>query len=175
MASTYYTAPTLSADGETADAADINEINNATLAAFELIEADWPSDVSVTQRGFSVSLVASDTDVAVADGTSGFCVPETLDGMNIVDCVASVYTAGTTGTTDIQIRRSRAGADVDVLSTKLTIDSAEVSSITAAAPFVINTSNDDLAEGDILFVDIDAISTTTAPKGLFVTVMAELP
>lgn len=38
--SDHYTAPPQSADGETADAADINSINSATGAAFESLEAE---------------------------------------------------------------------------------------------------------------------------------------
>ena len=112
--------------------------------------------------------------VAVADGVYAFCVPASMANMDIIACVATVHTAGTTSTTDIQIRRRRDTTDVDVLSTKLTIDTGETSSITAVNPFVVNTANDDLDEGDLIFIDIDAISTT-APKGLFVTVMAQLP
>ena len=38
--SDHYTAPPQSADGETADAADINSINSAAEAAFESLEAE---------------------------------------------------------------------------------------------------------------------------------------
>jgi hypothetical protein len=61
-----------------------------------------------------------------------------------------------------------------MLSTKLTIDSGETGSDTAATPAVINTSYDDVATNDLLRIDIDAISTT-APKGLIVTLEFRLP
>ncbi|MCK5617637.1 hypothetical protein KAR91_88045 [Candidatus Pacearchaeota archaeon] len=161
------------AAGDGVTYASIGEMNTGTEAA----KAASPDNLAGShfgERGFNVALVASNVDVAVSDGIYAFCVPAALAGMNIVNCVATVHTAGTTGTTDIQIRRRRDTTDVDVLSTKLTIDSGETSSITAATEFVVNAANDDLVEGDLLFVDIDAISTT-APKGLFVTVMAQLP
>lgn len=50
-----------------------------------------------------------------------------------------------------------------MLSTAMTIDSAETSTSTAATPPVIDTANDDVATGDVIRIDIDAISTT-APK-----------
>jgi hypothetical protein len=61
-----------------------------------------------------------------------------------------------------------------MLSTKLTIDSAETGSDTAAAAAVINTSTDDVATNDLLRIDVDAVSTT-APKGLIITLEFQLP
>lgn len=111
-------------------------------------------------------VVASDTDVSTGDGKFFFRVPKELDGMDLVDCEATVYTAGTTNTTDIQIRNKT--DSVDMLSTKLTIDSGETDSSTAATPAVIDTDNDDVAEADVLAIDIDQVSDT-APKGLVIS------
>lgn len=74
---------------------------------------------------------------------------------------AEVLTAGTTGTTDIQIYRMRGTSDM--LSTKITIDSGETGSDTAAAAAVIDSSYDDVVSYDVLRIDVDAVSTT-APK-----------
>lgn len=112
------------------------------------------------------------TDVATGDGKAYVNIPASLNGFDIVTVHARVITAGTTGTTDIQI--ANVTDSVDVLSTKLTIDSTETGSNTAATPAVINTSNDDLATNDLLRIDVDAISTT-APKGLIVTIEARKP
>ena len=119
-------------------------------------------------RDVSFVITESDTDTAVADGKSGWSVPVSMNGMVLSALVATVHTAGTTGTTDIQVRRRRDTTDADMLSTKLTIDSGETRSTTAATAAVINTSNDDLASGDLIFIDVDAVSTTAA-KGLTVT------
>jgi hypothetical protein len=57
MPNSYYTIPTANADGETADAADVNTVSEATDAAFDLVEA------AVT------AIAASDTDwAALAQG-----------------------------------------------------------------------------------------------------------
>lgn len=92
--------------------------------------------------------------------------------MNLVRVHARVITAGTTGTTDIQI--ANVTDAVDMLSTKLTIDSAATGSDTAATAAVINTATDDVVTNDLLRIDIDAASTTK-PKGLIVTLEFQLP
>ena len=92
--------------------------------------------------------------------------------MNLVEVHAEVITAGTTNTTDIQI--ANVTDSVDMLSTKLTIDSGETGSDTAATAAAINTSNDDVTTNDMLRIDVDAVSST-APKGLIVTLTFRLP
>jgi hypothetical protein len=61
-----------------------------------------------------------------------------------------------------------------MLTTKITIDSTETGSDTAATPAVIDTANDDVATNDVIRIDVDAISTTAA-KGLIVTLTFKLP
>lgn len=124
-----------------------------------------------------ICVFASDVDVSVGDGTAGFFIFSDLNGFNLVGVEGGVAVAGTTGTTDVQIRRSRGAAtrsDADMLSTKLTIDSGETSSATAATAAVVNTSNDDVATGDMIYVDVDAVSTTE-PQGLTVVLVFEEP
>jgi hypothetical protein len=112
------------------------------------------------------------TDTATGDGKFYFHIPPALDGMNLVYVHAEVITAGTTGTTDIQIHN--VDNALDMLSTKLTIDSGETGSDTAATAAVINTSNDHVNTNDVLRVDVDAVSTTAA-QGLIVTLGFQLP
>jgi hypothetical protein len=113
-------------------------------------------------------------DVATGNGAGDlfFRVPSTMNGMNLVAVAACVQTAGTTGTTDIQIHNVTDTADM--LSTVITIDSAETDSSTAATAAVINAATDDVATGDVLRIDVDAVSTT-APKGLLVELQFRLP
>lgn len=107
-------------------------------------------------------------DVAVGDGALYIPVPPSFHGRSLVEVQANVITAGVTNTTTIQLARMRAGVTVDMLSTRMTIDTTETSTTTAATPAVINSSNDDIVVGDVIRVDIDTISTT-APKGLILT------
>lgn len=119
-----------------------------------------------------IQVLDASSNTAVGDAKAYFRVPEELNGMNLVGVAMTVYTAGTTGTTDVQIRNKT--DSVDMLSTKLTIDSTETDSSTAATPAVIDTTKDDVVTGDVLAIDIDAISTTAA-KGLYVELRFSLP
>lgn len=119
-----------------------------------------------------VQVFADDTDVTTGDGAAVLFLPGSVDGMNLVSAHANVDTAGTTGTTDIQIHNET--DSVDMLSTVITIDSGETKSRTAATPPVINTSNDDVAAGDKLRIDVDATATTEA-LGLWVELEFRLP
>lgn len=115
----------------------------------------------------SIGIVVFDSDTAVAtgDGVQGIPVTSDLVGYNIVDVLCTVHDKGITGTTNVQVRRRRAGTNVDVLSTLVTIgDQFFVSD------GVVNTSNDDMSEGDILYVDVDAVHSGTAPNGLSVAI-----
>ena len=94
-------------------------------------------------------------------GTRGFLVPSIYNGKNLVSCVAVVETAGTSGSANLfQVRRVRSASPVDMLSTRIMIDAGEVSSTTAATAYVINTSNDDVATGDVIYIDVDQLNTT---------------
>lgn len=106
------------------------------------------------------------TDVTTGDGRVFFVVPEKFNNADLSRVHARVITAGTTGTLDIQVANVTDG--VDMLSTKLTIDSGETGSDTAATPAVIDTTKDDVVTNDLLRIDIDAVQTTE-PKGLIVT------
>ena len=66
------------------------------------------------------------------------------------------------------VRRRRAGADVDMLSTKVTIGDEYF-----ASDGVINASNNDVNTGDQIYVDRDSIHSGTAPLGLSITLMFE--
>lgn len=117
---------------------------------------------------YAVQFVVFDftTDVATGDGKFYFHVPKALDGKALAHIHAEVITAGTTNTTDIQLHNVTQG--VDMLSTKVTIDSSETGSDTAATPYVINSANSIIWENDVLRTDVDAVSDT-APKGLLLT------
>lgn len=119
-----------------------------------------------------VPVVAAGTNTATGDAKAFFTIPEELNGMNLTGVGATVYTAGTTNTTDIQIRNKTDIADM--LSTKITIDSTETDSSTAAVAAVINAATDDVVTGDVIAIDVDAVSTTAA-QGLVVKLRFELP
>ena len=127
--------------------------------------ANW-AIMELDKRTVSIQIYAGTTSCATGDGQAYFRVPSALNGMNLVSVAAAVVTAGTTGTMDIQI--ANVTDAVDMLTTKLTIDSTETDSKTAATPAVIDTTKDDVVTGDMLRIDIDAIHSGTAAKGLVV-------
>ncbi len=124
------------------------------------------------KRVVGILVVDPATNTSTGDGKAFFRVSSVMNGWNLIGVAMSVFTAGTTNTTDVQIRNVT--DSVDMLSTKLTIDSTEVDTSTAAAAAVIDTTKDDVATGDRIAIDIDAVSTTAA-KGLFVEMVFQLP
>lgn len=141
--------------------------------------ADWiqvlnVGDIVSETEVVTICLFDDSEDVATGDGAGDqlFRVPAKFNGWNLTGVAAYVQTAGTTGTTDIQIANVTQAADM--LTTKMTIDSTETDTATAATPAVIDTSNDDVATGDKLRFDVDAVSTT-APKGLWVELTFTAP
>lgn len=90
-----------------------------------------------------------------------------LDGMVLTDVGAGVSAPSSSGIVSVQVRRVRAGASVDVLSTPLTIDEGEYDSVTAATSGIIDPANDDVEAGDHLHFDV--LSAGTGVLGLVVS------
>lgn len=170
----------------TATASAVNEFTVANAATagnpvFSATGGDTNIGIDFKTKGTGVfrkptvvgiQVLDAATSTAVGDGKAFFRVPAELNGMNLTRVAANVYTAGTTNTTDIQIRNVTDSADM--LSTKITIDSTETDTSTAAAAAVIDTTHDDVVTGDKLAIDIDAVSTTAA-KGLYIELQFSLP
>lgn len=164
-------------DGVTATASELNVLDGITATVTELNYTDGVTSNIQTQlnakkntaderKSVSIQLQDGATDLATGDGAAYFMIPAELNTWILTGVRGAVTTAGTTGTTDFQIHNVTDA--VDMLSTKLTIDSTETSSATAATAAVINTANDEVATNDVLRIDVDAVSTTK-PKGGFIT------
>jgi hypothetical protein len=121
-------------------------------------------------RHLQVRLVPAGTSLATGDkvGDWFFHVPPAMDGMMLVYIHVEVDTAGSqTGTTaDFQLYNIDQTADI--LTTKVTIDTGETGSDTAATAYSINTANAQISENDKIRLDCDALQST-APKGLTLT------
>lgn len=118
-------------------------------------------------RGIDFPVFGSDETIVIGDGILPAVMPLILDGKNLTYAIAGVDTKGSANTTNVQIRRVGAGTPVDMLSTLITIATTEY----FAKDGVINTSNDDILEGDLIYIDVDAVGTGT--KGLTVTLVFE--
>lgn len=159
---TYASAgPTLTRDTVLASTNSGNKINCAgneqvfiTIASKDLT------------RYVSVQVIAPESTCSTGDDKIRIVIPPELAGLNLTSVHAYNTTAGTTGTMDIQVHNLT--DTVDMLSTKITIDSAENGSDTAATAAVIDTAHDDVAAYDVLRIDVDEVHTTPA-KGLLVT------
>ncbi len=126
-------------------------------------------------------LGATDT-TAVGNGKYYFVTPANLNNYRLTSVSAQVITAGTTNTTTVALTRcvtaatgdACSGTTAQMLSTNMTIDSGENSTATAATPAVVNAANATLTTGQIVRVDIAAVSTTPA-FGLIVNMDLTLP
>lgn len=148
--------------------ATLAEINNGTASRYMPPDKFAQSIYGIKTVG--IAPFDSGISVSVGDGTVGIPITAELNGFNVYDVIAIVHTKGVTGTTDIQIRRRRAGVDTDVLSTKITIGDEFF-----ASDGGIDLNNDDLQTGDVLYVDVDAIHSGTAPIGLSVGISVLKP
>ena len=117
--------------------------------------------VKIEQRDFfSWGVAASDetTAITVGVGKTTFRMPT---AMTVVEVRASLTTAGgTSGTTTIDINEG----GTTILSTKLTIDAGEKTSITAASSPVISDAT--LSDDAEITIDVDAISGDATEAGL---------
>lgn len=106
------------------------------------------------------ALFAYDASVSTCTKKVGIPITPELNGFNVKNVYLFCHTKGITGATEIQIVRRRAGADANVLSTTVSMGDEYY-----VADGTVNTSNDDLATGDILFVSVTAVHSGTAPLG----------
>lgn len=124
----------------------------------------------------NVGIVLFGTETAVTvlaigtDDLPSFPVPASMDGWELIDVLVVVTDKGVTGTTTVNANRRRAGANVAMLSTGVTLGDEWF-----AKDGTVNTSNDDLATGDEITPYVTGIHSGTAPNGLFVIYTFEQP
>lgn len=139
------------------------EINTGTDAA----RAVAPDQLAASYAGTkTVSFMLADTPTTAqttGDGKAWFAVPASLNGMNLVSARVVQSVAGTTNASTYQVRRVRAGTPADMLSAAISVASA---ALTGGG--TVNTSNDDVATDDLIYADIDTLSTTPPQGGAMV-------
>lgn len=119
------------------------------------------------KKTVEIKVLDDSTTLTTGDGKYIWVVPSQFNNRIIIGVFATITTVSSSGTPTIQIRNIT--DSVDVLSTAITIDVSEYTSDTAATPAVINTSNDDLATGDRIAIDVDTAGT--GAKGLSVGII----
>ena len=114
-----------------------------------------------------VQLSCSDLTTAVTTGTTKAYFRSPL-AFTLTDVRASLLTAQTSGNIfTVDINQS----GVSILSTKLTIDNTEKTSVTAATPAVISTTA--IINDAEITIDVDQVGSGTA-AGLIVTLIGEI-
>ena len=112
-------------------------------------------------RMFQLKIVDDTTAITTGDGQLVFMIPPELDGAMLVRAEAFVSTASSSGAPAIQVRNIT--QSLDVLSTAITIDANEKTSLTAATKPVIKPTVI-FRSGDLIAIDIDTAGT--GAKGL---------
>ena len=114
---------------------------------------------------FMMTIAVSDETTALTAGTNKvrFRMPHAVQLTSVRASVNTAPTGGTLLTVDI----NENGATI--LSTKLTIDASEKTSVTAATPFVFVVGS--LADDAEISIDIDSVGSTVAGAGLKVTLI----
>lgn len=104
----------------------------------------------------------SDETTAITAGTGkiAFHMPFAMTLTAVRGGLSTPQTSGSTFTIDVN---EGAGAGTSILSTKITIDNTEETSITAAAQPVISDAS--LADGARITIDVDAVGDGTAKGG----------
>jgi len=112
----------------------------------------------------AIQLAASDETTALTTGVKKvtFRMPFRLNLTQVRASLSTAQSSGAIFTVDIN------NSGVSILSTKLTIDNNETTSLTAATPAVISASG--LNDDDEITIDIDQIGNGTA-KGLKITLI----
>jgi len=183
LTSINFSAPSAYKVGASAWAASTTVVGPAELAITS--EVDTGSDVTraITPDALAGAYAGtkeaawhiydSDTDTVVGDSKQGFPIPDSFAGMDLIDVTCRVVdlNSATGGTTTVVIRRLRGATAVDMTSTGVTIAYNEY----YASDEVIATANDDVQIGDMIYPDINAVTTGAVHKGLGCTALFRLP
>lgn len=131
--------------------------------------ATGPQGASV----YFVELFVSDPNGATLTTGNGkvyWTVPALLNGFKVTAVHISVTTTSSSGLPTAGLRNVT--QSLDILSTSASIDVSELTSYTAATAPVVNTSNNTLATGDQVRVDVSIAGTGTKGLTMLITLTA---
>mgnify|MGYP001574310175 CR=1 FL=1 len=146
---------------------------NGTKIADDSIDSEHIIDASIDVAHLSagakkefimISLSDEETDLETGTNKAIFQMPYAF---TITDIRATVGTAPVGSTLTVDINKS----GQSILTTKLTIDASENTSTSAATAHVIASGDTAFADGAIVAFDIDQVGSSTAGKGLKVTLI----
>lgn len=116
-------------------------------------------------RYIALAIGSEGTSLATGDRQVWFKVPADLAGLDLVSVEGDVVTAPTGAALTGAVRNVTQAADMATWS----IDAGETSTDAAATAPAIDTDEDDLADGDIIAIDIDQVGSTEPGEYLVVT------
>ncbi len=109
-----------------------------------------------------IVVIANDTVLTTGDSKHTITIPSEFNGMNLIDADIVVYGSSSSGLPTVQLHNlDYDGGASDMLSTRMTIDTSELSSYTATTAPVIDGDKDDVATGDRIRIDVDVAGTGT--------------
>ena len=115
------------------------------------------------RQGMMIQVIGDAEALSVGDGKLTFPIPGDLNNAELVEAHASLIEVASSLTT-IQVRNSSTSSDI--LSTRITIDSGEYNSYTAAAQPVIDDDYKTVSTGDLIAIDVDGAGS--GALGLYV-------
>ena len=130
----------------------------------EILSKAWRKS---SNRIVDLKVMTDTTVVTTGDGKYIFFIPPELDFLLLRTAYAYITTVSSSGALTIQVRNVT--DSVDILSTALTIDANEFSSLTAATSYVINKANDLVQSGDRIAIDVDGAGTGAQGLGVILT------
>lgn len=176
IASTSDAASKAGDEANTASAAAVTAQSKASDASSAAVVAqskasDASSAVVKLMRTVILKVYNEASDVSTGDGKMYFAAPNILSGMNLVSAGAHIYSSTASGKVEVMINNVTSGADM--LTSAIEIDAGEIDSVTASSACAIDTSNDGVAAGEALRVDVDVAGSTA--KGLEVRLTFQKP
>ena len=123
---------------------------------------DAGNDIRLDEEVFIISLSDESTNLTTGTSKATFNMPF---AMTLTGVKATVNTAPAGSTIIVDINE----AGSTILTTKLSIDASELTSSTAATAAVIGGAGPALADDALITFDIDQVGSSTAGKGLKVT------
>ena len=171
-------AQSKASDASSAAVVAQSKASDASSAAAAASDAASNAQSKITARSavwdkkcVVLKVLAEGSSVASGDDAMRFAVPNLLSGMNLVSCGAHVYTAPTSNSLALDIYNITSAADM--LTSAMKIDQGEKDTTTATSQAVIDTSNDGVAAGEELRVDVTSVGSGAA--GLEVRLTFEKP
>jgi len=151
---------TVAGISELATCAEVDEGNSTTV----VVTPDTLAKSHFGKRDIGFAIHDDGDNTTVADGEKFYVVPSCYDTYSVVDatCGVSGLNGATGGATTVQLRKVRNGVAHDVFMTQITISHNEYS----ASDESVNATCTDLNTGDLLYWDIDGITTGHPHQGL---------